>query len=72
MAEFIDMIEKSFNNWTVIGPYEKRDTRFFWKCRCICGTERYICGTKLRSNKTKSCGCKKNKWYRKKVKTRYV
>lgn len=59
MVAFIDMIEKSFNNWTVIGPYEKRDTRFFWKCRCICGTERYICGTKLRSNKTKSCGCKK-------------
>jgi hypothetical protein len=28
-----------------------------WLCRCECGTERIIYGAKLRSGRTRSCGC---------------
>lgn len=35
----------------------KIDGRYMWKCRCSCGNEKYICGSDLRSGKTKSCGC---------------
>lgn len=59
MVALIDMVGKSFNYWEVIGPYEKRKTRIFWKCRCICGIEKYISGIKLRGNKSRSCGCKR-------------
>ncbi|BCO16108.1 transcriptional regulator_gp055 [Bacillus phage vB_BceM_WH1] len=28
-----------------------------WKCKCDCGTEKYIAGKYLRGGNTKSCGC---------------
>lgn len=33
------------------------DKRAHWKCRCDCGNESIVNGSKLRSGHTKSCGC---------------
>lgn len=29
----------------------------FWKCKCQCGKETIVIGSKLRNGETKSCGC---------------
>lgn len=38
---------------------ERRGTegRFYWLCRCDCGTEREVFSTKLLKGRSKSCGC---------------
>ena len=50
-----DLIGKRFEKLTVVEFYEKRNNRYYWKCKCDCGKETII----MRSNlpKTKSCGC---------------
>lgn len=30
---------------------------YYWKCICDCGNESIVSGSRLRSGKTKSCGC---------------
>lgn len=46
---------------TVIGYHGKRGSASMFKCICDCGTERNVAYTKLKRQKTKSCGClKKN------------
>jgi|SRR5262245_13665418 len=55
----LEMMGTVWGRWTVIGPSKKRasDGRFYWHCRCECGTERDVCGGSLRHGKTLSCGC---------------
>jgi hypothetical protein len=44
--------------WTLLS-YAGRNQRKkrIWNCRCVCGTERVIEESKLRSHGTYSCGC---------------
>lgn len=51
------MIGKTFNNWTVIGPAESKHGKKYWQCQCKCGTTKAVCGSDLKNNKSKSCGC---------------
>lgn len=51
------MINKKFNRLTVIEYIGSINNRRFYKCLCDCGKEVDVSGTKLRTNKTKSCGC---------------
>lgn len=37
--------------------YEKKDGKTYWNCLCDCGTSCVVRADKLRSEKTKSCGC---------------
>lgn len=52
------MIGMSFNRWTVLskGP-NSRNGHYRWMCRCVCGTERLVVGTQLKTGASKSCGC---------------
>jgi hypothetical protein len=64
----IDISKNDYGNWTVLYQVPVPETRknpkgkrgAFWKCRCVCGTEKDISSDMLRSIKTESCGCKFN------------
>lgn len=51
------MINQKFNRWTVIAEAPSRNRKKYWLCQCDCGTQREVCGSDLRNNKSKSCGC---------------
>lgn len=59
MGAFIDMTGRVCGRLTVIGPYERRGNRTYWKCRCSCPeqTEKYIFVSSLTRESTQSCGC---------------
>jgi len=58
MDKFIEMTGKQMWNWTVIKKVKvPGETKAMFLCRCICGTEKAISGTRLRRGVTKSCGC---------------
>ncbi len=48
-----------FGSLTVLG-YSHQDKRWrrHYLCRCVCGTEKTVQGTLLRSGNTSSCGCR--------------
>ncbi len=46
----------------------RRKGQTYWKCRCICGNEKYIFVGNLRSGATVNCGCLEKKRY---CKTKY-
>ena len=56
---WVDLTGAQFGYWTVL----RRSIRRFsvglgWDCRCICGVERAKTASKLRSGRSKSCGCR--------------
>ena len=57
----IDITGQKYGKFTVIerikieGKYHA-----FWKCECECGNQSIVCGSKLRTGKSKSCGCSIN------------
>ena len=62
--KFIQMIGKTFGNWTVIQIGDKQcQQNRNWLCRCSCGVERKVWGHHLRSGKSKSCGKCQHLWY---------
>lgn len=56
---FEDLTGEKFNRWTVLGFSHRRGTRYYWRCKCDCGTIRAVDKTSLMSGATKSCGCLK-------------
>ena len=60
-----DMLAKRFNSWLVLAYSHKNPTsgNWYYTCRCRCGTEAIVAGTKLRngdSTQCKSCSSKIN------------
>lgn len=53
----IDLTGEHFGRLVVLGFAETIGTRAYWSCRCECGKDRLVCGNKLRSGHTTSCGC---------------
>jgi len=53
----IDITGQTFNRLTAIECVGRRCKAALWRCRCACGNETMVDGHKLRSGKTKSCGC---------------
>ncbi len=51
-----DMIGKISGDLKVLS-FSHIEKNAFWKCLCRCGNECIIQGNRLRSKKTKSCGC---------------
>ncbi len=49
-----------FNDWKVIGIAEKRSVNEYYRCRCVCGTEREVFRGSLLGGRSKSCGCRVN------------
>lgn len=58
MRKIIDMTGRPVGRLTVIEECG-RDSRgeALWRCRCKCGNEVTVPGYRLRSERTKSCGC---------------
>jgi hypothetical protein len=55
-----DLIGMKFNRWTVISSeYTQKGNKREWKCRCECGSVRYVRELGLKSGGSKSCGCYK-------------
>ena len=51
-------VGQKIGRWLIIGdaiPDSDREKE--WKCRCDCGTVRYVRGRSLRYGGSKSCGC---------------
>ena len=53
----IDLTAKKFGRLTVVSRTENKGPYVYWKCLCDCGKATVVAGSRLRSGKTKSCGC---------------
>lgn len=59
MKNIDDMIGKKFGKWSVLSLSDKKDVsnNRYYNCRCECGNTGVVAGYKLRSGRSKSCGC---------------
>lgn len=49
---------KKFGFWSVTDFSEVKSGAAYWVCKCKCGTMRIVAASKLKSGRSKSCGCK--------------
>jgi len=62
MSNRLDLIGKTFNDWTVISFNGIKGRRqACWNCVCRCGTKRAVIGSNLKNGSSKSCGCLQRK-----------
>lgn len=55
---FQDLEDQSFDRWTVIAYAGVNEfEQSLWLCRCECGTERVVAGSRLTTGRSRSCGC---------------
>lgn len=60
MPRLIDLRGKKFGYWEVLDkPHKLIKRHTHWKCRCVCGKEKYVKQDSLVGGRSKSCGCKK-------------
>lgn len=43
--------------WRILGPSRIEDGHRRWLCRCECGTERWVVGSRLANGRSRACGC---------------
>ncbi len=56
IGQYIDIKNQKFGCLTVLEVHSLNKS-YYWKCLCECGNETIVHGNKLRSGRTKSCGC---------------
>lgn len=60
-GKYVDLTGKKFNRLTVLSREENKKensgSKSRWLCQCECGKTTIVTGTRLRTGKTKSCGC---------------
>lgn len=66
-SRFIDLTDQRFGKLIALKRTENRGKETFWLCQCDCGNTKEINASRLRSGKTKSCGCYKNECKRKTI-----
>jgi hypothetical protein len=59
-TRFQDLSGQQFAHLTVINRADNLYGSTAWLCRCICGTEKVVSGSNLKSGNAKSCGCMRN------------
>lgn len=57
IGKFINITGLIVGKLTVISPSHQVQKLYFWNCKCECGKECIISGSRLRNSTTKSCGC---------------
>jgi len=57
MRKIINMEGMAAGRWTVLRMAGTKKGSALWLCRCSCGNEGIVDGYKLRSGRSKSCGC---------------
>ena len=69
MTRLIDLTGQRFGRLVVIKrvPSIAGTTNARWLCRCDCGNETMVLGTTLRRGESKSCGCYKSEFWKKKM-----
>ena len=56
----IDLTDRTFGYWLVLAPHQFLPKGLStWLCRCVCGIEKPVSGSSLRTGASKSCGCKR-------------
>lgn len=55
----IDLAGQKFSRLTALRLAPRRGRRVGWICKCDCGKQAVVDGTKLRNGHTRSCGCYK-------------
>ena len=57
--EVIDLIEKNYGEWTVLGLDEEKSKghKKYYHCICSCGTQRSVVRHSLKSGDSTNCGC---------------
>lgn len=48
-----------YGDWTVVAMAHQKHEGQYWLCRCICGCERSIVGSRLVRGKSTNCGCRR-------------
>lgn len=61
-ALFDDLSDQKFGRWTVLEVGPRKGTAYTWRCRCECGTTRYVWGPDLRRGGSLSCGCRRDEY----------
>lgn len=56
-TNFIDLTGQRFGKLVVLEIAETKNWNVYWKCQCDCGNTKNVLAARLRSGKTKSCGC---------------
>lgn len=61
-GKLLDLSGRRYGKLTVLDEHETRrhpsgTTSVYWKCRCDCGTVKYVCAKSLRNGDSVSCGC---------------
>ena len=57
----IDIAGQRFGHLEVLRYSHTQSAKAMWLCRCVCGVEKAVAGSLLRSGKTVSCGCQRGK-----------
>lgn len=56
---FKDLTGMRFGKWLVLSEMPSNGTKVHWLCRCDCGNERAVRATRLTSEKSRCCGCRR-------------
>lgn len=51
------MLGKQIGSWTVLERIEKGKKVVFYKCKCVCETEKEVAAISLRNGHSRNCGC---------------
>jgi len=57
LMQAVDLTGQVFGRWTVLGPRLRRRGLAIWRCRCSCGTVKWVVSQTLRNGSSRSCGC---------------
>jgi hypothetical protein len=58
MPERLKLDGKIFGEWVVLGfSHTNKHGASLWQCRCSCGVERSVKGSRLKKGRSQSCGC---------------
>ncbi len=58
MGKFIDLTGQVFEYLTAVNRVAGTPGHAKWLCICVCGAERIVSATNLKTGHTKSCGCR--------------
>lgn len=58
-----DEVGNRYGRLTVVREFRRTRQGVYWLCKCDCGNEYAVLGTKLRSGNTRSCGCLREMWF---------
>lgn len=63
MTHVKDITGQRFGRWTVLAFEACVKGHAMFTCKCDCGTQMTVCGSRLRRGNSKSCGCARNEQF---------